>query len=672
MSDANFTHSFAATTGVQDFKFQNIGPAPEGYPTSVRVDHYSKTCFESVYDARRQAFVQHVLANPSINTIKGLFYELIRLDRSSVVHEGILFSALDYIDSRRDCADFVLAGVLRLLMQLSDRPKMPDGFLARAKKTVLAFKYWPDEPGIDSMCYWTENHHILFSSCEYLAGQLYPDEVFTNSGMTGAQKMLKAKPRIDKWLELRFYTGFNEWLSNVYYDENLPALLNLFDFALDLKLKQQAKNIIDLMLFDMALNSYYGLYVCTHGRTYTKEKTQPFLESTTDTSKLMFGVGSFANEDNMSAVMFALSDYHCPEVIVDIANSTADDVLENRQRVSINFSDAAKWGYGKLDLESAMGLLSFGGYSHPKTFNHMALMLDKFGWWDNQFFLEFRPFKTLIRWGRHIGLTKLTAWVFRRDFSRNSLEENNIYTYRTPDYMLSTSQDYRKSYGGDQHHIWQASLGGGAVCFTTHPGGYGLQAPNAYWHGNGFMPKAVQHKNVGVIIYNTPHTLPTIALDQTLEFTHAFFPQQRFDQVLERNGWVFAKQGQGYIALKSQNPARWENEGEYAGQDLIADGYRNIWLIEMGREAEVGSFETFVEQISSTKVVFSGLNVRYQSPSLGSVSAGWNKPLKVGAEAINVNDYPRYKNPFCTAEFESDEIVIEKGHRVHRIKCSPA
>jgi len=175
--------------------------------------------------------------------------------------------------------------------------------------------------------------------------------------MTGREKQSKAKARIDKWLELRFFTGFNEWLSNVYYDENFPALLNLIDFADDKTIARQANNVVDLMLYDMSINSYYGLFACTHGRTYTKEKTQPFLESTTDTAKLLFGIGSYANEDNMSAVMFALSEnYTLPKVIYDLANSSADGCSETKQRVSIKFSEAKKWGYGDMSLESAMGL----------------------------------------------------------------------------------------------------------------------------------------------------------------------------------------------------------------------------------------------------------------------------------------------------------------------------
>ena len=65
-----------------------------------------------------------------------------------------------------------------------------------------------DEPGEDSMCYWSENHQILFAASEYLMGQMFPDEVFTNSGITGAQHMEKARVRILDWLEMRWKYGF--------------------------------------------------------------------------------------------------------------------------------------------------------------------------------------------------------------------------------------------------------------------------------------------------------------------------------------------------------------------------------------------------------------------------------------------------------------------------------
>jgi hypothetical protein len=653
---------FSATTGVQDFKFRNVGPAPEGFPTEYVRDSYAREVFAATYEERRQAFVEHVLKNPGVDTVKGFFYELIRLEQGAgPVHESLLMAGLDYIDSRLDCADFALNGMLRLHYQFLDSELLSDEFRAKLKNSILSFKYWPDEPGIDSMCYWTENHHILFSTCELLAGQLYPDEVFTNSGHTGRQKQVRAKRRIEKWLELRFKAGFSEWLSNVYYDEDLPALLSLLDFADDSEIARRAGAVIDLMCLDMACNSYRGLFSCSHGRTYTKEKLNPYQESTTDTAKLLFGLGSFANEDNMSAVCFALSpNYRLPQVIFDIANDAGREEWISRQRMSIKFSEAERWGYGEKNLESAMGLLSYGGYVDPRTINHMVLMLDSFNWWDNKFFQEFAPVKKAMQVGSKFGLTTLVAWLLRKDMSRNNMDEVNLYTYRTPEYMLSTAQDYRKSYGGDQHHIWQATLDDEAVCFTTHPGGYGMQAPDAYWHGNGFMPRAIQHRNVAVILYRTPRT-PNVVLSQTLEFTHAFFPADRFDCVVEKNGWLFGEKNGGYIALYSGNGYRWQQDGEYRGREVIASGRNNAWLVEMGRRDQYGSFEGFVEQVRTAPLAIRGLKITYQSPSVGVVEAAWSGDMTVAGVAVQTRDYPRYDNPACRAEFAADTVSVDYG-----------
>ena len=48
----------------------------------------------------------------------------------------------------------------------------------RTEHALLNFKFWLDEPGLDAMCYFTENHQILFQVAAYLTGQLWPDAVF--------------------------------------------------------------------------------------------------------------------------------------------------------------------------------------------------------------------------------------------------------------------------------------------------------------------------------------------------------------------------------------------------------------------------------------------------------------------------------------------------------------
>ena len=47
--------------------------------------------------------------------------KMARLAAGGTPHEGILYAALDYIDRRKDCADFVMHAVLRLLLQFADR-----------------------------------------------------------------------------------------------------------------------------------------------------------------------------------------------------------------------------------------------------------------------------------------------------------------------------------------------------------------------------------------------------------------------------------------------------------------------------------------------------------------------------------------------------------------------
>jgi len=46
--------------------------------------------------------------------------------------------------------------------------QIPAETRAKIEKSVLGFRYWWDETGGNSMCYWSENHQILFASAEYV------------------------------------------------------------------------------------------------------------------------------------------------------------------------------------------------------------------------------------------------------------------------------------------------------------------------------------------------------------------------------------------------------------------------------------------------------------------------------------------------------------------------
>lgn len=299
--------------------------------------------------------------------------------------------ALDYIDDRYDCSDFVLLGIMRIMYQFPESKNLSRKFYARAEEVILNYKYWPDEPGIDSLCSWTENHQIMFSVNEYCAGQLYPEKIFPNGGFTGLQRMERSRERIIQWLDLRFRTGFSEWLSHIYYDEDITALVNLIDFINDPVLVQRGKIVLDLMFLDMACNSFYGIFGSTHGRSYGKEKRDGALESTSDTSKLLFGMGRYAGHDNMGAISLALSEnYGLPKIIADIAGDT-ETTIENRQQMSFDLKEAHRFGLDTKNPDDAMTLLSMEAYTNPKTIMAVMKLFDRFNWWENQFFTPFFP-----------------------------------------------------------------------------------------------------------------------------------------------------------------------------------------------------------------------------------------------------------------------------------------
>jgi len=672
------------------YQIQSEREAPKSYPQTQQPDSYSASPVKNTYAERCKEFTAHTLRNPTLLDARAKWYELIRMVGGGHAHEGYLYHSLNFINDRKDCSDFVVHSVLRLVFQFDPNRKAstPNGkvlqlkhppsqeLLDAAKETLLNFKYWPDEPGIDSMCTWTENHYILFSAAAYLAGQLFPDEEFFNTGETGREKMVRNRPRILRWLDMRYKTGFNEWLSHVYYDEDLAALLSLNDFCEDDEIRKKSTMIIDLILLDMVLNQYQGVFASTHGRSYEGPKKWAEREGTIDTMKLLFGKGIHSVSGNMSAPCFALSNYEIPPVLHEIFQDSKATYV-NRQKAGFLVQDQEKWGWDYDSLEDGMIFYNNESYLHPSTAATTIKMFDAFRWWENEFFSDFKPYKGFLKTIRALKLTRPFSRLLERDICRNMRDEPDIYTYKTPDYMLSTAQDHRKGYGGDQHHIWQATLGPNAVCFTTHPGRIGGATPN-YWEGSGILPRSVQIKNLNITIYKIEKIFPAFYVPIRNFYTHAWIPKDQFDDVVEKNGWIFAQKNEGYLALYSQQPYYWHTEDlEIEGhhirnnsvdfdREVIAPGKENIWLCQLGSRAIDGGFDEFIQSIVDAKLVMNGINVEFHSPGNGAVKFSWEGPLTVDGEVVTVEDYPRYDNPYVRAEFDPNEIHVQvKGKELY-------
>ncbi|MBT8452695.1 MAG: hypothetical protein KJO40_12075 [Deltaproteobacteria bacterium] len=618
------------------------------------------------YQARVDAFFDLTIEAEPRNT----YSEVMRVARGVAPDESKIQFDLDRLVRREDTSDFKLPVILWMLYEYGDSDLLSPEILANTKETLLQHKFWPDErmnepdpEKTDSMVYVTENHFILYASSAYLVGQLYPDEVFAASGETGAQKMETFRPRVMRWLELRYRSGFSEWLSNVYYDEDIPGLIALVELAEDEEIRQLATMVLDTIYTDIALNQYEGTFGSTHGRTY-EDKMGGSRDNTGSTAKLLFDLNEFA-PGNMSSSLLALSStYQLPRVIYEMAHDSERSV--NRQRMGIRLEEAADWGLDTTRFEDGMTFMTLEAYTHPLTIGLWVEMLEAYGWWQHDDYSLFEPFRDVLE---NELVRNAFAIEAEKDITRNMRPEVNIYTHRTPSYMLSTAQDWRKGFGGDQQSIWQATLGKEAVAFTTHPGNESWEGDTPrYWTGYGTMPRAIQVENVVISLYDVDTTAQLYVPNQPL-YTHAFLDKSEFDEAYKEGGWFFARYGDGYLALWASDPdADWLVNDDPDHQDLgdheiIADGEKTIWICELGGGADYASFDAFKGAILAAplSVDAEALTVDYESPSQGRLLMGWDGPLMQDGVAVDVADYPRYDNPYGTSDFPGE--VISFRHR---------
>jgi hypothetical protein len=457
--------------------------------------------------------------------------------------DGEAFSGLlDFIDLRLDCADFRMVSVLRTMYRWPDR--LSAELAARAKKTILEFKYWMDEDGDDSMCYWSENHQILFAACEYLAGQLYPGEIFPNDGRRGEEKRARAGKRILRWLGYRFRFGFTEWHSNVYYEEDIPPLTILIDFARDGEIVDKAKMILDLLLADMGMHSWRGLFSATSGRCYEDQKKYPLKQETLDIGEKVWGFGNRHEPDwrRISANFLLCENYDLPPVIRAIGLDGAE--VEIRDSMGLDLAEVPRHFPDAGDIDTTgMFLWAMEAFTNPESISMTMKIFRKWKLKANIFLKNFAALDIGIL--RIPGLYPLVSRVLKPSTDGIAIQRSNSYTWKTADCMMSTSQNHHPGTFGDQQHIWQATLSPELTVFTTHPGApmFDDNARNfspSYWVGNGIMPHSVQRRNVHMSIYRLGGRRGYLEGKRQM-FTHAWFPTERFDETALEGRYAFGR-----------------------------------------------------------------------------------------------------------------------------------
>lgn len=591
------------------------------------------------------------------------------------------------IDGFVDTTDFDMLYLVNLWQGYRDQ--LPSETVAAIEDRFLAFKYWFTEPTpegvVDDKYYWSENHRIIFHTIEYLNGQAFPDETFTNDGRSGAEHRDEARERILEWLDEKVRFGWTEWHSDVYYQKDITPLLTLVEWADDPEVAERAAMVLDLVLFDLAAHLQQGNFGATHGRSYMKDKSRALDQDTFALAKLLFDDTErpYNEGTDAGAVLLARAgEYRLPEVIRRVARSDETSIDRQHMGVPLDISapvepdPEAPFGYDFDDPDNVTFWWERGAQTAWQVVPLTIDTLDTHDLWESQFYAPFLPLRDLV--GDDDDAARDLAQSLSSSLGFALLSEVDTYTYRSPEVMLSTAQDYRPGVFGDQYHVWQATLDEDALVFTTQPTqdaepGDSWPDSDGYWTGTGSTPRSTQQGAAAIHQYD-PQFVPGPPLNLGyIDETHAYFPQEHFDEVVQDQGWTLGRKGDGYVALWSMRPAEFRPlpAGVYTGTlqedfDLVATGGPdNVWVVEVGDAAQWGTFDEFREAVTGARVEATpadeGFDVVYESPAEGVLEVGWEGPLSVDGEPVDLHPQARFDNPWVQADFGATRYEISEG-----------
>jgi hypothetical protein len=241
--------------------------------------------------------------------------------------------------------------------------------------------------------------------------------------------------------------------------------------------------------------------------------------------------------------------------------------------------------------------------------------------------------------------------------------EVHLVTYKTPDFQLSSAQDYKPGVAGGQEHLWQATFGPEAIVFVNHPA-CSSEDPAympGFWLGNASRPRIAQHNDLLIAIYNLPE-------NDRMGFTHAYFPLPNFDDFFFREHWAFLRKGDGYLALAATNGTKFLHQGSCAYRELRSYGLQNTWVAQLGSQKLDGTFANFGKKVEALDLNWLPLGVQVKTLRNEELRFEWNGSLLVNGKPQPLRGERHIENPYCSAEMPAGQLDIAFGDTAMRLK----
>lgn len=465
--------------------------------------------------------------------------------------EKEIYKSFDQIESRMDCSDFLSCAMVRFMkLYLTEESSFDEKLKKRCREVMTNYRYWMDGQGNDGMCFWSENHSLMFFVSAYVAGEIYPDDWFVRSGKIGREMKEQARVRIHDWMVSSIEEGFDEFHSGGYTPITFCAILNVIDFC-DEELSELAWKAADRLLTDLAVQTFKGVSIAPMGRVYG-EVLYPYAQSIQCLVNLLDPEAP--DEFSEWIIFLATSKYELPEGLDRLMKEPASLVYgESNARIRVEKTE----DYMMTSVES------------PRTDGKART-------WENISGRE----ETAVQEPDSAADMGSFAYV-------KSLNE-----------CFHGTTQFEPGVFGYQQHMWYAALDPAAVLFVNHPGSSCeiCSTRPGYWFGNGIMPALKQVKNKLYGIYQIPETHP-------IPFTHLYWPESKFEEQVKEDNWIAGKKGNGYAAVWCSTELRPHNDQMFHCE-YRADSRNAAYFCVCGSGSEYDSLEVFLEACRAMKPAY--------------------------------------------------------------------
>lgn len=614
------------------------------------------------------------------------------------IHWEDFYPTLIYMHERFDTADFNLPDLARLVHRHGD--SIPDRVMQDIRKTLTGYKYWLTYNGKDGVCYWSENHQLLFSTGEYLLGHFWENEIFATTGKSGQFHKANGKERILTWLEQRWRFGIIEWNSNVYYGFTINPLLALVELAPDEEIRIKASMILDLIFYDIASQSYKGTFVTTSGRAYARNRISGSFVGIRGTIDGIWPEFAPLDKEGNSIqrghdLLAGVPAYEVPPVIRKIGLDPSTAIM--KCSTGLNLKELKALDLIGVRDEQIMMQWGMESFTNPEVISNTLNYMGKFQLFSNEFLHELK----MLDYGAlySANLLPVLSRALNPQANGTAIQRANIYTYRTGHFAMSTAQAYHPGTFGDQHHLFSLTLSPQVSLFHAHPatplGGGALGGSPGYWTGYGRIPHQVQENQINMAIYKIEAT-KGFGEARVFEFTHYYLPERFLDDVVLDVRYAFARLDSTYVAIIGKNPLHYtdpafiekvgdvdprvkdnfidlwgglvnQKDGQSNRYDLIQEGVNHYWITEIGLVEDYDSFDSFKTNIKSRNIQYQDDVLSYEGSAEQTYQLMYQGDFSIEGEKIPL-EYPRIDAPYGHVQRDPTEIRFEFDEKYLRLQ----